>query len=122
MSYIDKLFNQHPFIYKISGKYYAFGSMVCAECKINIPTLELRYDRYCKAFSEPVSQYGANDIFRKLKFAAELVKSNEGECIKPKEEINKFGFSDLEMKELETQVNKYVEFWQKYKLYEFPWT
>lgn len=25
MDYIDKLFKQHPFIYYIGGKYYAFG-------------------------------------------------------------------------------------------------
>ena len=72
MDYLDKLFSQHVFIYKISGKYYAFGIRVCAECKMNIPALELRYNRY-----------------------------------------------DLEMKELKNQVEKYAEFWKKYKLYEF---
>ena len=109
MDYLDKLFSQHVFIYKISGKYYAFGIRVCAECKMNIPALELRYNRYCKAFNESVSQHEANDIFKKLKFIAEFVRDKAGECEKPKEE----------MKELKNQVEKYAEFWKKYKLHEF---
>ena len=118
MDYMDKLFAQHPFIYKISGKYYAFGNRVCAECKKDIPTLELRYDKYCKSFNEPVSQYEANDIFRKLKFAAndEIPSENS------KDEIKKFGFNDSEMKELKKQIDKYIEFWNKYRLQDFSWT
>lgn len=38
---------------------------------------------------------------------------------KPKEEIKEFNFNDLEMKELKNQVEKYAEFWKKYKLHEF---
>lgn len=112
MDYLDKLFSQHVFIYKISGKYYAFGIRVCAECKMNIPALELRYNRYCKAFNESVSQHEANDIFKKLKFIAEFVRDKAGECEKPKEEIKEFNFNDLEMKELKNQVEKYAEFWK----------
>lgn len=119
MDYMKKLFNQHPFIYKINGKYYALGGRVCAECKIDIPTLELRYDKYCKAFVEPISQSGANDIFRKLKSVAEFIKDQEGECENPQEEIKKFKFTSLEMKTLENQVEKYIEFWQKYRLRDF---
>ena len=81
--------------------------------------MELRYNRYCKAFNESVSQHEANDIFKKLKFIAEFVRDKAGECEKPKEEIKEFNFNDLEMKELKNQVEKYAEFWKKYKLYEF---
>ena len=122
MDYMDKLFAQHPFIYKISGKYYAFGNRVCAECKKDIPTLELRYDKYCKSFNEPVSQYEANDIFRKLKFAAEFVGNDEIPSENSKDEIKKFGFNDSEMKELKKQIDKYIEFWNKYRLQDFSWT
>lgn len=122
MDYMDKLFAQYPFIYKISGKYYAFGNRVCAECKKDIPTLELRYDKYCKSFNEPVSQYEANDIFRKLKFAAEFVGNDEIPSENPKDEIKKFGFNDSEMKELKKQIDKYIEFWHKYRLQDFSWT
>ena len=66
-----------------------------------------------------MSQHEANDIFKKLKFIAEFVRDKAGECEKPKEEIKEFNFNDLEMKELKNQVEKYAEFWKKYKLYEF---
>ena len=43
MDNIDKIFGQHPFIYHINGKYYAFGAGVCAECDGNSALLERRY-------------------------------------------------------------------------------
>ena len=74
MDYMNKLFKQHPFIYKISGKYYAFGNRVCSECTLNTPTLDLRFDRYCDACVENVTQGEARDIFAKVKSVAELVR------------------------------------------------
>ena len=30
--YIEKLFKQYPFIYKIGDRFFAFGTGVCSEC------------------------------------------------------------------------------------------
>ncbi len=122
MDYMNKLFKQHPFIYKISGKYYAFGNRVCAECTLNMPTLDLRFDRYCDACVENVTQGEARDIFAKVKSAAELVRDRVGACEKPEIEIEKFGFTDSEIKELEHQIDRYIDFWRNYKLNDFSWT
>ena len=57
-----------------------------------------------------------------MKSAAELVRDRVGACEKPEIEIEKFGFTDSEIKELEHQIDRYIDFWRNYKLNDFSWT
>ena len=114
MDYIEKLFKQHPFIYLIGGKYYAFGSYVCSECDMRSVTLESRYKEYEDSINENLSTKEAWSIFHRLIFKAECVRDENGYCNEPQKEILKFKFSDDEMNELKTQVERYIAYWKKY--------
>ena len=117
MDYIEKLFNQHPFIYLIGGKYYAFGSYVCAECDMRSVTLESRYREYEESISKNLTKEEAWKIFHRLIFKAECVRDENGYCDNPKKEILKFQFNDEEMNELKFQVERYITYWRKYSFH-----
>lgn len=114
MDYIEKLFKQHPFIYLISGKYYAFGSYVCYECDMHSTTLESRYREYEENINKDLTTEEAWKIFHRLIFEAECVRDENGYCDKPQKEILKFQFSEKEMNELKLQVERYIAYWKKY--------
>lgn len=119
MNYIEKLFKQHPFIYHIGGKYYAFGAYVCYECDMHSITLESRYKEYEESMSMELSDKEAWRIFHRLIFRAECVRNERGYCNKPQDEILKFQFSDEEMEQLKLQVDNYITYWKKYSLSSF---
>lgn len=119
MDYIEKLFKQHPFIYCISGRYYALGSYICAECDMKSITLESRYRRYEESINEELTSLEAWKIFHRLIFKAETLRDEIGFCVDPQNEILKFHFSDDEMKELEMQIDRYLDYWHKYSLKDY---
>lgn len=119
MDYIEKLFKQHPFIYFIGGKYYAFGSYVCSECDMRSVTLESRYRDYEDSINENLSTEEAWKIFHRLIFKAECVRDENGYCNEPQREISKFKFNSEEMEELKKQVERYIVYWQKYSFNTF---
>lgn len=91
MDFIEKLFNQHSFIYCIGEKYYAFSTGVCAECDKRSITLESRYREYVNGLGEELTQ----------------------------REEWKIQFNNDEMNELKMQVDRYLEYWKKYSLKDF---
>ncbi len=119
MDFIEKLFKQHPFIYRIGGKYYALGSYVCAECDMRSVTLESRYKEYEDSINENLSTQEAWKIFHRLMFRAENVRDETGYCSEPQKEILKFQFTNEEMSELKSQVERYVTYWKKYSFSAF---
>lgn len=119
MKIIEEVFKKYPFIYYISGKYYAFGTGVCAECNSGSCSLESHYKRYINNYNEDLTQEQAFRIWHSVVGEAECVKHEQGICLKPEEEIVKFVFSNEEIKELEEQVEAYINFWKKYNLKEY---
>ena len=119
MDYIEKLFKQHPFIYYIGEKYYAFGAYTCYECDMRSITLKSRYEEYEQSINEEISDRDAWRIFHKLVFKAECIRDEKGYCDKPQEEIKKFQFNDMEMQELKVQIDNYIAYWKKHSLSSF---
>lgn len=114
MDYIEKLFKQHPFIYRISNKYYAFGAYVCYECDMCDITMEMRYEEYEESINKNLTTKEAWRIFYRLIFRAKCVREEKGYCDNPQKEILKFKFNDDEMNELKSQVENYIAYWKKY--------
>lgn len=119
MDFIETLFKQPPFIYYISGRYYALGSYVCSECDMRSITLEGRYKEYEESVDENLSTQEAWRIFHRLIFKAECVRDEVGYCNAPQKELLKFRFNEEEMNDLKSQVERYVAYWQKYSFSTF---
>lgn len=119
MKIIEEVFKKYPFIYYIGGRYYAFGTGVCAECKSGSCSLESHYKRYINNYNEDLSRDQAFRIWHSVVGEAEYVKHEQGICLKPEEEIVKFVFSNEKIKELEEQAEAYIDFWKKYNLKEY---
>ena len=119
MNYLNKLFAQHPFIYHIGEKYYAFGAYTCYECDMRSITLKSRYKEYEQSINEEISDRDAWRIFHKLVFKAECIRDEKGYCDKPQEEIKKFQVNDMEMQELKVQIDNYIAYWKKHSLSSF---
>ena len=119
MDYIEKLFKKHPFIYYIKGKYYAFGTLTCAECDGKSLLLEHRYKDFEENLKSDLTDVEAWEIFHKLSFEASIYRKKDGECVKIKEEFLKFGFDEDDIEELKSQMERCVEFFKKYELNQF---
>ena len=119
MDFIEKLFKQHPFIYCIGGRYYAFGTGVCAECDMRSITLESRYKEYVNSLNEELTQREAWKIFHRLIFKAQIVRDEKGYCSNQQVELLKIQFNNDEMNELKMQVDRYLKYWKKYSLNDF---
>lgn len=118
MDYIDKLFKQHPFIYYIGGKYYAFGVNTCTECNGKSVLLESRYKKFEESLKDDLSDEEAWRIFHKL--SCEASSAEERTCVMEKEEFAKFSFGEEDMKELKKQIEIYINYWQKHNLNQIP--
>lgn len=117
MNFVEKVFKQHPFIYCIGGKYYAFGTGVCSECDMKSVLLESRYRKFVDSIDIDLKDCEAWEIFRKVSFEAKCVMDDGNVCTNPEAEIVKFGFSENEMNELKKQVDRYVDYFTKHRLY-----
>ena len=117
MKYIEKLFKQYAFIYFIDGEYYAFGTGVCSKVDTGSVLLKSRYKDYVFALNNQVEEREAQRIFHKLVMEADSVK--EKSYNKEMESFNKLKFTETNLKELEIQVEQYIEFWKKYNLKDF---
>lgn len=119
MDYIQKLFKQHPFIYRINGHYYAFGTGVCIELDERFVTLKSRYERYLLAMDKDMNRLDAWQIFHKLMAIADNAKSEHGyegnELIK----FQNFNFTSDEIDELKTQVEQYITYFRKHRLQDY---
>ena len=115
--YIEKLFKQYPFIYKIGDRFFAFGTGVCSEClKQDREGLKYRYKRYCDNVDVEMDRETAWKIFRKLNAIGEIIIQEEGPCYNPEEKIKEFNFNEEEMAELEAQIEQYVKNWVNHGL------
>ena len=119
MDYLEKLFKQHPFIYFIGGKYYAFGTNACYECDNSSMLLDSRYKKFEESVNQELTQKEAWDIFHKIIFEADCVRKNKGFCSEPRKEILSFCFEENDMCELKRQVQRYIDYYKKYSLFEF---
>jgi len=120
MDYIEKLFKQHPFIYHIGDKYYAFGNGVCAECDMHSVLLEGRYKTFeLNVDNEELTQKEAWELFHKLVFEAECVRGDAEFCSNPKDEISKFNFDEKQQDELKRQIERYIAFYRKHSLVDY---
>ena len=106
MDNIDKIFGQHPFIYHINGKYYAFGAGVCAECDGNSALLERRYK-------------DSWEIFHKLSAEASFAGKKSEERIRTKECFDKMNFSEEDKTNLKKQIDRYRKYWKEHHLSQF---
>lgn len=119
MDYIDKLFGQHPFIYYINGKYYAFGFGVCVECDGNSALLERRYKDFEDSLDMKLDDKEAWEIFHKLSAEASFAGKKSEECIRTKEEFGKMDFSEEDKTNLKKQINRYRKYWEERHLSQF---
>lgn len=119
MNYIEKLFKQHPFIYLIDDCYYAFGTGVCTRIESNRITLPSHYDKYIKVFEMNVERYDAWEIFHKLMFIASSIKAEKGYNGEVLKSFNEFNFNENQLKEIEKQVQRYIEYFQRYELKDY---
>lgn len=114
---IEKLYQKHPFIYYIGGKYYAFGMHVCSEC-MRIVGLERDYDIYREELQSEVEEMEAWKIFNRMRFLASSHKQEENSNVKEwfDSEFEKMNFSEEEKSELDKQIKEMASFIQKNKL------
>lgn len=119
MNFIEKLFNQYPFIYFVDGKYYAFGDGVCSLCDCKSVLLESRYRNFEASINMDLTVEEAWRIFHKLVSEAEFVKNEKGFCVHTKKEFLNMSFSDKQLLEIETQVDRYITYWKKYKFSQY---
>jgi len=119
MGQIEKLFNQHPFVYKVDDCYYAFGTGVCARIEGNKITLPTHYDKYIKAFEINVDRKDAWRIFHKLMFIASIIKGEKGYNGEVLKSFNEFNFNENQLKEIEKQVQRYMEYFKRYELKDY---
>lgn len=111
MNYIEKLFKQHPFIYKIDGEYYAFGNNVCSKCNHRSASLKSKYNTFVQNSGKELESLEAWRIFHAVMFEAEFIrdKSKVYDCL---EEFTRIGFNEQNIKELEQQIDRYIDFFQ----------
>ncbi len=114
MDYINKLFGQHPFIYYINGKYYAFGVNVCTECDGRSGFLESRYKAFEESVKNDITDEEAWKIFHKLSSEASGAKTKS--IVHAKEEFAKLNFSEDDIKELTKQIERYRSYWEEHNL------
>lgn len=118
MDYIEKLFRQQPFIYKINGKFYAFGNRVCSECDDRSVLLEARYNTFVQNSNKELESLEAWKIFHAVMFEAEIIRNRNmtHDCL---EEFMRIGFNGENIKELEQQIDKYIDFFQRNGLVQY---
>ena len=119
MDYIEKLFKQFPFVYRINEEYYAFGTGICAKLDESSVLLKSRFNRYIASLTVDILDSEAWEIFRKVMSEANWKKDNLGYQGNEKKEFDKLGFNDLEIKELESQIQSYIDFYKKHNLKEY---
>lgn len=119
MGFAENVFAHHPFIYYVDGKYYAFGSGVCAEVDNGSVLLELKYKEYLSAQIKNVDNVTAWRIFHRLVSEAVNFRNQKGIDINTAEKFHKLKFSSTQLIALEKQRMQYVDFYQKHNLIEY---
>lgn len=76
MDYIEKLFKQFPFVYRINEEYYAFGTGICAKLDESSVLLKSRFNRYIASLTEDILDSEAWEIFRKVMSEANWKRLN----------------------------------------------
>ncbi len=110
MDYLKNLSNQHEFIYFIGGKYYVLGWRACVECDYDKNNIEYAYSQYCENVCEDISDEFAYKLFYRLNTRAITICEQQGRCNDIEQEIKKYNFDECEMKELQEQMDKYLNF------------
>lgn len=122
MDYLDKLFKQYPFVYRINEQYYVFGVGVCIRCSSKNNGLISEYNSYVRATQQDnIQDIDAWNIFHAVLLSArlEIGKQDLNEHLNVtnmKKKIEKYGFTDDDLGELESQIKCYVDFVNKHDL------
>lgn len=114
MDYIEKLFNQYPFVYVVDNCYYGFGNQVC----LRFDTMNQSKAKFYKMeFDEAVKIKNADQIRQYFKVIksfvssyAAIVKYNGTPCTT----FEQFQFSSEQRKQIENQVKQYIDIYQEY--------
>lgn len=116
MSYIEKLFEQYPFVYCLEEEYYVFGTSICGKVAGQISNIEYKYKRYKSALEKELTRQDALQIFRSVVNEAIFISECQGFKVNTKKRFSEFKFNQNQIVELEKQIKEYVSFFQKYKL------
>lgn len=116
---LDELFKKYPFIYKIKGRYYAFGEGICS-CYSHDPecsTISSAYYNYESQWDKEISDWDAFLIYKKVVSNAEaLGESEHDDHFHLKEKFAKMDFDENDIKEIEKQYNRMIDFFTKHRL------
>ena len=116
MDYIEKLFKQFPFVYRINDEYYAFGTGMCVKLDNSSVLLKSRFNRYITSLTEDIPDSEAWNVFHALMSEANWVKDNLGYQGNEKKKFDKLSFNDSEINDLELQIQLYIDFYKKHNL------
>ena len=107
--FLEDMFHQYPFLYKIKDDYYIFGQDIC-KCYCN-HVLLLRYEEYEKALDDENEEIAIETYvkIRKMCKAIENMNCNHH----PYQEFLKYSFGQSEIESLREQVEIYRKMNQK---------
>ena len=125
---IEKVFKQHPFIYKIGMDFYVLGVGVCRKINSASDLTKRKYKSFWEAVDKGLTQKEAWSIIKGILFDAKTIMEKEdGIDIEDGKEIDRtyeklrkkllgFNWNEKEKQELEIQVKKYNDFWIKHHI------
>ena len=114
---VQRLFVRTPFIYLISGKYYALGYKTCMLLGERYITLPKHYDRYVSALNDnSISRKDAWEIFYRL---IDIALSVQNMHISEKAEFEKLGLNAEQIDELEKQLDQQKMFLKEYSFADY---
>ena len=120
MNYIEKLFKQKPFVYKIQDEYYAFGTGVCSKIPYGkYITLESRFQNYLDLCDGNGSREEAYDAFLWLASVAETERDANTAGAHPIASFNRMPIEPEEITDLNQQIDQYIKYIHDYKLSEY---
>lgn len=114
MEDMRELFRKIPFIYRIQGEYYAFGSGVCEKC-YKSEMLVTRYEDYLKIMDEDVEDEDAWLPFLRVFFVANNAKGREPDE-NAYQKFSELGFDEESLLELQRQMDDMVDYFRKHHM------
>lgn len=129
---IEKVFKQHPFLYEIGGNFYILGVGVCRKLDVVSDLTKERYRQFSKKTDKELTQDEAwNIISAVLSEARSIMCKEDGSDLEKGQKINRtfselknklmsYELNEKEMQELDAQIKRYADFWEKYNLSDMP--
>ncbi len=110
MSYIDTLFGQHPFVYRVDSDYYCLGNMACRKLENVYDILDAKnyHDGYFNAVQADDHE-SAVFLIRKIIFFA---KDNRFDGTR--QDFESMNFSLEQLGQIEEQIEQYRNSYKTY--------